>query len=203
VPIDAYPEIHLVRFGPPTTLTDGTVFPRLVEFLVSAEGDRPVLDGVLEVIDGRPVLARLALTRAQDASEITGSTLRSVNVSGLLEDVVRRTAEVASSLVTLANLEAPRRPPAARLDDVESAWGPDLPFHTGLAEARAIGVRAAALPAQRRPSEAQLREVAEIVRANPDEPRKQVARQLYLTERTASRRIAAAQKAGYFEEEDR
>jgi hypothetical protein len=73
-------------------------------------------------------------------------------------------------------------------------------------EVAALGGRArlragASLRARQPMTEDLIRQVAEIARANPYEPRKQVALQLYTSQRTASRWLAEARRRGVLEEE--
>lgn len=177
-PSPEYERVQLVSIGAPATLSDGTAFPAAVTFVMPpAAGDGLLLEGVVGVVDGRPILIRLASTRV-DGGEITGTVLRAVNVTAVTEAVVRRAAELASSLDAISRLQ------------------PGAPFRI-MEDAPRAGETAAAYWARRPPTDELLHQVANIVRNNPFNPRKEVASQLHMSERTASRRIAEAKARGF------
>jgi|GEM_PF-4876400 len=68
-------------------------------------------------------------------------------------------------------------------------------------ERQAIGARAVASQRGRLVSDEDLRKVAEIVVGNDYDPRKEVVRQLHLSDRTTSRWIAEARRKGFLTKE--
>lgn len=68
-------------------------------------------------------------------------------------------------------------------------------------ERQAMGARAVASQRGRLVSDEDLRKVAEIVVGNDYDPRKEVVRQLHLSDRTASRWIAEARRKGFLTKE--
>jgi hypothetical protein len=149
-------------------LSDGTLFPeRITSSVIQMGFNPPICEVTLEVRDGRPVMTRFAVTRTSGA-ELTPSFIHDLNVGEIRDSLVRTITDVAKG-----------NPHASLLAQGDSADGD----------------RAAALARRRRPADAaEMAQVANIIRSNSYDPRKQVARDLHVSERTASRLIEKAKK---------
>jgi hypothetical protein len=182
--------MQLSQLGSPAELADGTAFPSTVSFIVPPDRGVPMVEGTLGIIDGRPTLIRLQLT-SLELTDISGTVLRSVNVTAIVKAATRRAAEMASLLTMRGPLQIMRN-------------DPDSPFMNlfGVKEAREAGDRGELLLTRKLPPEAMLQLVANIARKNPESPRTAVAEQLHISKRTASRRIADARGRGFLTEDD-
>ncbi len=156
-----------------TTLADGTPFPAGINLTVIRTGVEPIIELTLEVEVGRPVLARFALRRRGPAGRpLTATEIHNTKVSEIVDAAIRSVA--ASALVSADAI------------------------HDPAAGDQGAGQRASDLARGRRgPTERQLELAAGIAKANRYNPRKEVASQLYVSERTASRWIALAKDHGY------
>jgi hypothetical protein len=166
---------------PPTNLvelSDGTSFPAAITATVIPQGLSPFVEVSLEVQEGRPVLTRFAVVRRGPAARVTASDVHDLNVGEIVDDVIR-------TLAAMAQADPNEVVMGQALRDEEAAE------------------RAAALSKNRRPvTDSQLRQAANIAHHNPLDPRKQVAAQLYTSERTASRWLAEARKRGFLTDEE-
>ena len=137
----------------------------------------------MAVEDGRPVMTHFTVGRRPGGSAVTASFIHGLPVGDLFDQLV------------------------AYLD-----WGADLmqkgyddPNVVHLMpkddERQAMGARAVASQRGRLVSDEDLRKVAEIVVGNDYDPRKEVVRQLHLSDRTASRWIAEARRKGFLTKE--
>jgi hypothetical protein len=166
---------------PPTNLvelSDGTLFPEAVTATFIPQGLSPFVEVSLEVQDGRPVLTRFAVVRRGPATRVTASDVHDLNVGEIVDGVIR-------ALAAMAQADPNEVEMGRALRDEDAAE------------------RAASLANNRRPvTDAQLQQAANIARANPYDPRKQVAEQLCTSERTASRWLAEARKRGFLTDEE-
>jgi hypothetical protein len=180
-------DLEYIAFETPDTqlvpLSDGTLFPESVSLHVYVqEEDQPsvVAQLSLEVKDGRPVVMRVAITRlvhgqhGPEQVELTPTILHNLNFGKIFERAIMHGGYVA-------------------LDSDGSL--------DGHAAAKSAAARAAALARRRQPlTDALLAQVVNIVRKNRYDPRKQVASEHYVSERTASRWIAEARRRGLIDE---
>jgi hypothetical protein len=161
-----------------TELADGTPFPASISVSIIRIGVVPIIELTLEVREGRPLLTRFAyVTRGPMGPPLTASEIHDTKVG----DIVKSAIEHIGATAGLQH------------------QGVILPFE-GDAEA---GTAAADLARGRRgPSDRQIELTAAIARINKYNPRKEVASQLQVSERTATRFIAIAKERGLLEEED-
>jgi hypothetical protein len=158
-------------------LETGVLFPSRIA--VSAPGiDGLQLEILLEVEDRRPVVSRFALARAPGAPPLG---------AGIVGLPLGRIFDQVTSVV--ANTYAQK----AASDKVPFGHVFTYPSDTG---ARAVAARRRYRPV----SEAELKQVAAIAQANSYDPRKQIASELHVSDRTASRWLAAARARGLIKE---
>ncbi len=170
-----------ISYPDPTELTelaDGTPFPASISVSIVRIGLVPIIEMSLEVRDGRPVMTRFAyVTRGPKGPPLTASEIHDTKVSEIFESTVLHLAATAGA------------------QDQGLILPDDLDKEAGQAAVDLARGR-------RGPSDRQLELAAAIARANKYDPRKEVANQLYVSERTASRWIAIAKERGYRTEED-
>lgn len=167
---------------PLTRLADGTLFPESGDFhvLVSDHEETTVVQVALEVRDGRPVVTNVGVRRldvggVHEDKALTPTFLRELDFGKIFGAAIEQGAFMG------VGFKNPLR---------------DKPIAISAAS------RATALARRRQPlSNDQLAQVVKIVKENKYNPRKQVASLLFLSERTASRRIAEAKKRGLFDEQ--
>ncbi len=165
--------------SPLVELVTGVQFPGRT--LVEAHGaDGLLIEVLLEVEDRRPVVSRVTVGRSEGGAPLDAASL-GLPLGRIFDQVI---AQVAA---TVARSQASAKVPFGTMFQ----W----PSDTG---ARAVAARRRHQPA----SDTELKQVAQIVRSNKYDPRKQVARELPVSERTASRWIAEARRRGLITEEE-
>lgn len=164
-----------------TTLEDGTPFPVRAE-LRGRYKNGPLLHWTIGVRDGKAVMfdMKFEADPLMDApSGLTGSMVHDMPVGQIIESVIGRTGPATLAEIRWNEAAAEGRP------------------HEYLTPEEAAAARRGAVGARRgRPvSDAVLQRVAEIVKNYDDyDFRKEVAEQMHISDRTASRYIKLAQE---------
>lgn len=177
-------ECHHAADTPLVALSDGTLFPESVNLTVVVRGDGPatVAEVGLEVAEGHPVVTAVSIRRVDLENlyagpiSVTPAMLHNLNFGKIFESAVQTGAFMG------IGFENPIRDKPAAL---------------------AAAARAGALARRRQPlSDSLLEEVANIVNHNQYDPRKQVASDLHVSERTASRWIAEVKRRGLLDKKE-
>jgi hypothetical protein len=168
-------------------LPNGTAFPEWASVgALMAKG--PMIDLTINIQEGRPVISGVSIYQgAEDRLEITASLVHDLPLG--------RIFDLAVSAVAASVLKLQRSTPRERLYHPLPEWLPSTVSADDVADAVRLVSR------RGRPvADDDLHRVAAIVRRNSYDPRKQVARELHLADRTASRWIAEARRRGILTE---
>jgi hypothetical protein len=168
-------------------LTTGVLFPERVR-VSGRYKDGPPVGLSLIVRDGQPVLISLTIGHDDDeeGNPVTPSALHDLPLSQILDQTIGQMTE--GMLISRRNAEAS-----------ETGLPPRFPALGESAAARLAGV---ASQRGRPVTEEILRRVAEIVKENSYNPRRQIHDEIGASPRTASRWIDEARKRGFLTEED-
>jgi hypothetical protein len=172
-----------------TTLENGTLFPVRVE-LQGRYKSGPLLYWTVGVHDGQAVMFDMKLEADESLGfALTASMFRELPVAQIIEDVKGRMGTSNAAIVRVGELEAAGTP---------HTWDRGV-----LTAEEASAARRGAIGSRRgRPVSPEiLSRVAAIVASNDYDPRQQVRAELNVSERTASRYIAAVKSQGLPEEE--
>lgn len=182
--------VHIpAQTAPLVRLSSGAPFPQRFSATAQAPGG-PIVGMTIEVENDRLVVTYLSLVRYRHGPTITSSLLKGFQLDSIRERVISDVASMVANDLS-----------AARLPGGSHAASTLALRPIAVEESIAIGAIPADSQYGRPVSDTDLRRVAEICRNNDYNWRKQVARDLNVSERTASRWIATARKRGYLEEE--
>lgn len=153
--------------------------PRQAMLSMSGHLDEPDLMVRVEVVDEAPVVRQLHVLGKDN-----GKPLRDAHLDGISMDKLAR--RIVLELAVRVDRSAAGRPELSHVENqTEDMW-------------QVVGALAEAQGQSRgRPSEALLRQVADIYRSHPRAPTKAVEEALGLSTRTAARRVKQAEAAGY------
>jgi hypothetical protein len=165
-------------------LGNGTLFLSELQVFARIHGTDEIVTLWLEVRDGRPIVTALMVAGAPDVG-VSVSAVHDLPLGAILDEVIARVGASTLALVRAHQAAVAGRP------------------HQFLSPEEASRARrGAAVSLRGKPvRDEDLRLVAEIVRSSEYAPRKRVAEQLHLSDRTASRWIATAKDRGYLDEE--
>jgi hypothetical protein len=166
-----------LRYGQIGLLADGTAFPESAVATMPLPDNGALVEIHFAVQEGKPVMTRFSVIGAE--MPLSSSAIHGIPISAIASEAVRRIA--GSAKVDLAQREAMRNAPAGFWAD------------TDLAGRRAVAAF------KRRPgpaTDAELREVADIVLSSIPAPRLEIRSRLGVSTRTASRWIDEARRRG-------
>jgi hypothetical protein len=149
--------------------------------------------------DGQPAL-RSVVTTSDDGAPLTFAAIRNLPLRVLFDKAVRLLARY--TLMHERYFPRGSHRPAATDDDfsryLEDMDSGELPEELDATASAALNSSRKGRPV----SDATLRRVAEIVKENKFDPRRQIHDEIGASPRTASRWIVEAKKRGYMTEED-
>jgi hypothetical protein len=158
---------------------DGTfVFPERLRVLARYPGG-PLIEMELEVVEGRPEIATFSISRVAGGSWLEPSFVHDLPLARLKDHVVERSMSLA---VEVGHISMGAFDILLPMSDE-----PDRAAATKALRGRPIRTDT-------------LHQVVNIVRSNDFDHRKQIARELHVSDRTASRYIAEARRRGLLEE---
>jgi hypothetical protein len=172
-------------------LATGVDFPERVRVTV-VPPDGPHLGLLLEVEDGRPIVTAMTFTRRPGGSMISSSLLREQQLQKILDLAVHCVADATRNDILAYELNAGLRP-VSPLTALPRVLDED--------ESRRVGSLAVRSQRGRPVDETTLRKVAEIVKRNDYDPRREIHDEIGASPRTASRWIAEAKRRGLIDEE--
>jgi hypothetical protein len=168
----------------PVTLPSGLVVMSPVVFIAQGEGLPLTVELRVEVLDDQPVVTRATFSPS-DGGPLTASMLARLAFAELGAEVINRYLLLS-----------------AAVDALRSDPGVPYRFLSTAADGT-VGLTPGTVRQRRRVVNAQLlRQVAEVVKANPDAPNQAVRAQLFTSSRNASRWIGEARSQGYLDDKE-